>query len=74
VTQGALEQEKRRLRRVKVRSRVRLSSDQGYLDCETVDVSLNGMMVNSPRSMPAGSAVRASQAARIVIAPVFCAF
>lgn len=60
VTQGAVEQEKRRFRRVRVRSRVRLTSDQGELDCETVDVSLNGMMVDSPRLMPVGSAVRMS--------------
>lgn len=60
VTQGAVEQEKRRFRRVKVRSRVRISSDRGDLDCETVDVSLNGMMVDSPHTMPAGSAVRVS--------------
>jgi hypothetical protein len=58
VTQGAVEQEKRRFRRVPVRSKVRLSSDQGELDCETIDLSLNGMMVHSPRTVPAGSRVR----------------
>lgn len=58
VTQGAVEQEKRRFRRVPVRSKVRLSSDQGDLDCETINLSLNGMMVYSPHTVPAGSRVR----------------
>ena len=60
VTQGAVEHEKRRFRRVKVCLRVRLTFDQSDIDCETVDVSLNGMMVNSPRMVPVGSAVRVS--------------
>jgi DNA-binding response OmpR family regulator len=60
VTQGAIEHEKRRFRRVPVRSRVRLTSELGELDCETIDVSLNGMMVKSPRTMPRGSHVRVS--------------
>jgi DNA-binding response OmpR family regulator len=60
ITQGTVEHDKRRFRRVKVRSRVSLTSDQGDFDCETVDVSLNGMMVNSPKVAPAGSAVRVS--------------
>jgi len=60
VTQGAIEHEKRRFRRVQVRSRVHLSSDQGDFDCETIDVSLNGMMVTSPHTIPRGSHVRLS--------------
>jgi DNA-binding response OmpR family regulator len=60
VTQGAIEHEKRRFRRVAVRSRVRLSSDQGEMECETIDVSLNGMMIQSPRTFPRGSQVRVS--------------
>jgi DNA-binding response OmpR family regulator len=60
VTQGAVEQEKRRFRRVKVRSRVRLRVDQGDIDCETMDLSLNGMMVHSPRTVPVGSRIRMS--------------
>jgi DNA-binding response OmpR family regulator len=58
VTQGAVEQEKRRFRRVRVRSKVRLTSAHGELDCETIDLSLNGMMVQSPRTVPAGSRIR----------------
>ncbi|MGA8145018.1 MAG: response regulator [Candidatus Acidiferrales bacterium] len=60
VTQGAIEHEKRRFRRVAVRSKVRLSSDQGEIDCETNDVSLNGTMVHSARTIPQGSHVRVS--------------
>jgi DNA-binding response OmpR family regulator len=60
VAQGAIEHEKRRFRRVPVCSRVRLSSDQGELECETIDLSLNGMMVNSSRTVPRGSHVRVS--------------
>jgi DNA-binding response OmpR family regulator len=60
VTQGAIDHEKRRFRRVAVRSRVRLSSDQGEMECETIDVSLNGMMIQSPRTFPRGSQVRVS--------------
>ena len=60
VTQGAVEQEKRRFRRVKIRSKVRLGSEQGDIDCETVDLSLNGMMVHSQRTVPVGSHVRVS--------------
>ncbi len=58
VAQGAVEQEKRRFRRVPVRSKVRLGSDQRELECETVDLSLNGMMVQSSRTVPLGSHVR----------------
>jgi DNA-binding response OmpR family regulator len=60
VTQGAIEHEKRRFRRVPVRSKVRLSSELGDIDCETIDLSLNGMMVKTPRTMPTGSHVRVS--------------
>jgi hypothetical protein len=60
VTRGAIEHEKRRFGRVAVRSKVRLSSDQGEMDCETVNVSLNGRMVKSPHTVPAGSDVRVS--------------
>jgi DNA-binding response OmpR family regulator len=60
VTQGAIEHEKRRFRRVPVRSKVRLSSELGDIDCETIDLSLNGMMVKAPRTVPTGSHVRVS--------------
>jgi CheY-like chemotaxis protein len=57
-TQGAIEHEKRRFRRVELRSRVRLGFDQGEWAGETVDVSLNGMLVTGPGSVPAGTAVK----------------
>ena len=57
-TQGAIEHEKRRFRRVELRSRVRLGFEQGEWEGETVDVSLNGMLVTGPGSVPAGTTVR----------------
>ncbi len=60
VAQGAIEHEKRRFRRVPVCSSVRLTSDQGELDCETIDVSLNGMLVKSSKTIAAGTQVRVS--------------
>jgi CheY-like chemotaxis protein len=57
-TQGAIEQEKRRFRRVELRSRVRLGYEQQEWVGETVDVSLNGMLVTGPGSVAAGTTVK----------------
>ncbi|HEY2462331.1 MAG TPA: response regulator [Candidatus Acidoferrum sp.] len=57
-TQGASEQERRRTRRIPVRSRVLLSSGSKEFEAETVDISLGGMLVRAPRIIPAGSSVR----------------
>jgi len=57
---GAVEQEKRRFRRVQLRSEVRLTCEGTDMDCETVDLSLNGMLVNCPRTIAPGSPVRIS--------------
>ncbi|MGD1211058.1 MAG: response regulator [Candidatus Acidiferrales bacterium] len=59
-TQGAIEHERRRFRRVALQSRVRLSFDNGEMEGETIDVSLNGMLVRAPRQFPIGSTVRVS--------------
>jgi DNA-binding response OmpR family regulator len=56
-TQGAIEQERRRLRRVKLCAKVRLTSEQGELDGETIDISMNGMLVRTPGSFPVGTPV-----------------
>ena len=58
--QGTIEQEKRRFRRVKVRSKVRVISSLGDMDCETVDLSLNGMLLDCPRTVEPGSSIRLS--------------
>lgn len=60
VLQGAIEREKRRFRRVALQANVRLACDHEELEGETVDISLDGMLVVAPRSFPAGSTMRFS--------------
>ncbi len=57
-TQGAIEHERRRFRRVALRSRVHIGHDQQEWEGETIDVSLNGMLVKGPTSLMAGMTVR----------------
>jgi CheY-like chemotaxis protein len=57
-TQGAIEHERRRFRRVALRSRVHIGHDQQEWEGETIDVSLNGMLVKGPTSLTAGMTVR----------------
>ena len=61
-TQGAIEHEQRRFRRILLRSRVRLMFDRVEWECETIDISLNGMLVQGEgsRSFPEGSTVHVS--------------
>jgi DNA-binding response OmpR family regulator len=56
--QGAIEQERRRFRRVPFQSKVRIGFEKDEWDCETLDVSLNGMLVQCPVSLLPGSPVR----------------
>jgi DNA-binding response OmpR family regulator len=56
-TQGAIENEKRRFRRVSYSARVRLKSDQGEVQGETVDISMNGMLVKVARVLAIGTLV-----------------
>lgn len=55
--QGAIENEKRRFRRVDYRAKVRLKSDKGEIHCETIDISLNGMLVRAQQMLPVGTPV-----------------
>jgi CheY-like chemotaxis protein len=57
-TQGAIEHERRRFRRVALRSRVLLALDHLEWTGETLDVSLDGMLVAGPASLPTGSIVQ----------------
>jgi hypothetical protein len=57
---GAVEHEKRRFRRVPLQTRVKLQFDHAELEGETIDVSLNGMLVRVPGPIPAASPVRVS--------------
>ncbi|HEX4077192.1 MAG TPA: response regulator [Candidatus Acidoferrales bacterium] len=59
-TSDAAGPKKRRFRRVPLQSRVHLAFAQRELEAETIDVSLNGMLVRAQGHFPAGSAVRIS--------------
>lgn len=59
-TQGAIEQERRRFRRVPVKSKVLVRYGGEEVEGETIDVSLNGLLVCAPRRAPTGAAVRVS--------------
>ena len=56
-TQGAIEHERRRTRRVPVKSRVLLRFGSRVIEGQTVDVSLQGLLVQAQRSLPVGSSV-----------------
>jgi DNA-binding response OmpR family regulator len=56
-TQGAIENEKRRFRRVSYCAKVRLKSDHGELQGETVDISMNGMLVKAAQTLPLRTSV-----------------
>lgn len=56
--QGVIEHERRRFRRVPLQSRVELSIEHDEVYGETIDVSLDGMLVQGQRSVPAGSLVQ----------------
>jgi len=56
-TQGSIELGLRRTRRVPFRSRVTLRIANHELEGETVDISMEGMLVRAPRTLPVGSSV-----------------
>src|SRR5262249_45950368 len=56
-TQGAIEHERRRTRRVPLRSRVQLRIGGQEIEAETVDVSMEGLLVKASRAVPVGSSV-----------------
>jgi DNA-binding response OmpR family regulator len=60
VSQGAIEHEKRRFRRVPLQAKVRIKSAHAEVLGETVDISLNGAMVKVPQTLPVGSLVEVS--------------
>jgi len=59
-TQGAMEHERRRTRRVPIQSRVRLKFGDEEMEGETIDVSMSGLLVRAPRIAPLGSSLRMS--------------
>jgi len=56
-TQGPMENDRRRIRRVPLQSRVQLRFGLENLEGETVDVSPSGLLVKARRILPAGSSV-----------------
>ena len=54
VTQGVIEHERRRFRRVPLRSKVSLTWGDLAVDVETIDVSLNGLLVKADCVGPLG--------------------
>jgi DNA-binding response OmpR family regulator len=60
VTQGTIEHEKRRFRRVAVRAKVRVKYGDKSVEGETIDISLNGTLVRASHIFPVGSPVEVS--------------
>jgi DNA-binding response OmpR family regulator len=56
-TQGNMEHERRKIRRVPLRSRVLLRNGHQEIEGETVDVSMEGVLVKAPKTFPVGSSV-----------------
>jgi len=56
-TRGAIEHERRRFRRVALRTKVALTCAKQELAGETLDISLNGLLVQAARTLPKGSSV-----------------
>ncbi|HTV59060.1 MAG TPA: response regulator [Verrucomicrobiae bacterium] len=56
--QGAIEHERRRFRRIPLRSKVKLSGSKLELTGETLDISLNGLLVQTSGTLPKGSTVQ----------------
>ncbi len=60
VTQGLIQRERRRFRRVKVSCKVSIEAKQDRLNGTTLDLSLGGMLVQASRVLPVGSLVHVS--------------
>jgi DNA-binding response OmpR family regulator len=60
VIQGTIEHERRRFRRIPVQARVRIKSDSAEVTGETIDISLNGALVRTSRTLPLGALVEVS--------------
>jgi len=60
VTQGTIEQEKRRFRRVRVRAKAQIKCGDKSVEGETIDISLNGALVRASNAFPVGSGVEVS--------------
>jgi CheY-like chemotaxis protein len=70
VTQGTIESEKRRFRRVPVNVKVRVKSKDATVEGETIDLSLNGTLIRVPRTFPVRSTVEVSLYLTAAMQPV----
>lgn len=59
-TQASAEHERRRTRRVPLKSRVTLSHGSVEIEAESIDVSMEGVLVKASRPIPVGSSVNVS--------------
>jgi CheY-like chemotaxis protein len=59
-TQGAMEHERRRTRRIAMKSAVRLHIGSHFMEGETVDISMEGLLVKTGQPIPVGSSVGVS--------------
>jgi two-component system chemotaxis response regulator CheY len=59
-TQGTIEHEKRRFRRVPVRAKVHVKRGDKIVEGETVDLSFNGALIRATNTFPVGSLVEVS--------------
>jgi hypothetical protein len=59
-TQGNMEHERRRTRRIPIQSKVRFKVGEEEMEGETIDVSMSGLFVRAPRIAPVGSSLRMS--------------
>ncbi len=59
-TQKTLEYERRRTRRIALQFKVGVRSGAEDLEAETVNVSLSGILVKAPRTLPTGTSVQVS--------------
>jgi two-component system chemotaxis response regulator CheY len=57
-TQGTMEQERRRTRRVPIQSKVSLQFGAEELEGKTIDVGMGGLLVHASRVLPLGSSLR----------------
>jgi CheY-like chemotaxis protein len=69
-TQGAIENALRRTRRVEVKSKVQIKFRGQEIEGETVNVSMEGMLVRAPRMLPVGSSVDVSLQLNGAVKPV----
>jgi DNA-binding response OmpR family regulator len=69
-TQGAIDDVHRRTRRVAVKSKVQITFRGQEIVGETVNLSLEGMLIRAPRTLPVGSSVGVSLQLNQAMKPV----